>query len=316
MPGKRITLKQLIDSGLLQTGEELTCEPYRGSGEVYQASLNSDGFIDYQGQPFGNPSAWAKHLCGGERNGWDYVYAREEPLKHFRQQFQDGTEPPHETRPVVVKPEPVQDAPQNDAHSDDEERLKSEMDSLKSRVAIQQSEIAILNTKIDNLSVSPLEEDSEDDIIRLLLERVLRLSPDEFEQLVGEYLKSKGFSNVVVTRRSRDDGIDGHCENLFINVKVAFQAKRYAVGNTVGIEPVQRLKGSLGNSYDRGLFITTSEFTSSARGWMEEEQVDDIVLVEGGELMKDMVDLGLGVEVIPVIKHEVDEGFFADLEKK
>ena len=42
---KRVTLKQLIDSGFLQAGEELTCEPYRGSGEIYQASLNSDGVI-------------------------------------------------------------------------------------------------------------------------------------------------------------------------------------------------------------------------------------------------------------------------------
>ena len=146
-------------------------------------------------------------------------------------------------------------------------------------------------------------------------ERVLKLKPDEFEVLVGEYLKTEGFSNIVVTGRSHDGGIDGYCEQSFIDVKVAFQAKRYATGNTVGIDPVQRLNGSLGSSYDRGVFITTSEFTSFAKGWVEEEQVK-ITLIDGNELVRQMVDLGLGVKTIPVVKHEVDEGFFTDLENR
>ena len=307
---KRVTLKQLIDAGFLQAGEELTCEPNKGSEKIYQASLNSDGFIIYQGQSFGNPSAWAKHLCGGERNGWDYVFVKGKPLKYFRTQFRN-----QDPKTIYVKPRPVQDVPQNDTHPADAEDLQSEVNTLKSQLASQQSAIVSLNTKIDSLSVSRLEEDTEDSVIKYLRERVLKLEPSEFERLVGEYLKAKGFSNVVVSGRSGDGGIDGECGIPFINVKVAFQAKRYTSANSIGIEPVQRLQGSMTGRFDRGIFITTSDYTSAARGWVEEVRAQ-ITLINGDELMKEMIELGLGVKAVTVVKHEVDENFFAELESK
>ena len=152
----------------------------------------------------------------------------------------------------------------------------------------------------------------EAEITKSLLERMIELSPDQFENLVGEFLKSKGFSDVEVTGKSYDGGIDGCCAIPFINVMVAFQAKRYAAGNNIGIEPVQRLQGSMSNTYDRGVFITTSSFTSAAKGWVDEAQAQ-ITLVDGDELVKQMVECGLGVKTIPVVRQEVDEGFFADL---
>lgn len=210
----------------------------------------------------------------------------------------------------VVSPNPSYT---EDAEEVLNEDIQSELITLKSQIANQQSAIESLNAKIADLSVVSYESITEGDIIKNLRERVLKMEPDEFERLVGEYLKAKGFSNVVVSGRSHDGGIDGECELPLIDVKVAFQAKRYAAGNNIGIDPVQRLNGSLGSSYDRGVFITTSEFTSFARGWVEEEQVK-IALIEGDELVRQMVDLELGVRTVPVIKHEVDEGFFADLE--
>lgn len=195
------------------------------------------------------------------------------------------------------------------------ENLQSEMSNLKLQVASQQSAIANLNTKIDSLSAARPEEDTEDDVVGYLRERVLSLEPDEFERLVGEYLKSRGFSNVIVSGRSGDGGIDGECGIPFINVKVAFQAKRYTSANNIGIEPVQRLQGSMSGRFDRGLFITTSDYTPAARGWVEEVDAQ-LTLINGDELMKEMLDLGLGVKAVTVVKHEVDDGFFADLESK
>ena len=169
--------------------------------------------------------------------------------------------------------------------------------------------------EIEDLPTTPFVNDGEAGITSSLLERILKLSPDEFENLVGGYLEAKGFLDVEVTGKSYDGGIDGHCGIPFINVKVAFQAKRYATGNNVGIEPVQRLQGSMSNTYDRGVFITTSSFTSAAKGWVDEAQAQ-IILIDGDELVKQMMELGLGIKVIPVVKYEVDEGFFADLENK
>ena len=173
----------------------------------------------------------------------------------------------------------------------------------------------IENPPIIPAPIIPAADDMGDSITKNLLERIMNLSSDMFERLVGEYLKAKGFSDVEVTGKSYDGGIDGHCGIPFINVKVAFQAKRYATGNSVGIDPVQRLQGSMSNTYDRGVFITTSSFTSAAKGWVEEAQAQ-ITLIDGDELVKQMMDLGLGVRTLPVVRHEVDEDFFADLENR
>ena len=171
------------------------------------------------------------------------------------------------------------------------------------------------NPEAENPALPPASVEGEFAIANHILERLRQLSPDQFEVLVGEYLKAKGFSDVQITGKSYDGGIDGYCEIPFINVKVAFQAKRYAANNSVGIEPVQRLQGSMSGGYDRGVFITTSSFTPTATGWVEEAQAQ-ITLVDGEELVKQMIDLGIGVRAIPVVRHELDEDFFADLENR
>ena len=190
--------------------------------------------------------------------------------------------------------------------------------TLSQEVALPNTFVAAADEypEVENLpEPTSLDDLVEDDIARSLLERLRRLSPDQFEILVGEYLKAKGFSDVQVTGKSYDGGIDGHCSIPFINVKVVFQAKRYAANNSVGVEPVQRLQGSMSGGYDRGVFVTTSTFTSTAVGWIDEAQAQ-VTLIDGEELVRQMIDLGIGVRTIPVVRHEVDEGFFADLEKE
>ena len=309
---RQTTLKDLIDANILQVGEELSCTPHRNE-MAHTAHLTDEGFIEYKGTLFKNPSSWATELAGTWRSGWGYVYARGRRLTEFKEQFEEGIELPQESHPVTAHPEPVQNIPQNDTHPANVEGLQSEVNTLKAQVASQQSAIASLNKKIGSLPASRPEDDAEDDVIGYLRERVLKLDPGEFERLVGEYLKAKGFSNVVVSGRSGDGGIDRECDIPFVNVKVAFQAKRYADANNIGIEPVQRLQGSMTGRFDRGIFITTSDYTPAARGWVDEVDAQ-ITLINGDELMKEMVDLGLGVKAVTVVKHELDEGFFADFE--
>ena len=150
---------------------------------------------------------------------------------------------------------------------------------------------------------------SNSDINDKLRDRLLKLSPSEFESLLGEYFSAKGFLNVEVTGRSNDGGIDGSCQIPFLNLKIAFQAKRYSLGNNIGIDPVQRLSGSLGNQYHRGVFVTTSSFTQPAIGWVQEMKAP-ITLVDGDALVSDMIELGLGVRNVPVVETRLDEEFF------
>ena len=147
------------------------------------------------------------------------------------------------------------------------------------------------------------------DVRQQLKKRLLKLTPVQFERLLGEYFTAKGCSEVEVTGRSNDGGIDGIAKIQYLKLRIAIQAKRYKPGNNIGIDPVQRLNGSLGNSYDRGVFVTTSSFTSAASGWVQEEQ-PPISLIDGDALAEDMIELGLGVREIPVVEMQVDEEFF------
>ena len=158
-------------------------------------------------------------------------------------------------------------------------------------------------------------DDSEGDVSGKLRERIMNLAPSDFEALVGEYFRAKGLGDVTVTGRTNDGGIDGHCEIPFISVKVAFQAKRYAASNSVGIEPVQRLSGSMTGRFDRGVLVTTSSYTPAAKGCVQERKAP-IALIDGDDLVEEMIRLGQGVKAIPVVRHDVDEDFFADLENK
>ena len=87
MLGGRTSLKDLIDAGLLQIGEKLSCEPRRG--EVHIAVLNADGLIHYDGESFSSPFAWSTHLNSNKRDGWRTVHARGRTLRSFRDELEN-----------------------------------------------------------------------------------------------------------------------------------------------------------------------------------------------------------------------------------
>ena len=230
------------------------------------------------------------HVSGRQSDpGWTLVHARERTLHEFRLQYLDQRKAPDKSKP------PVADDPLSQVN-----KLRTEMDELRA--------------KVENLSQRGPGNGPDEDGTRILRERIMKLKDYEFERLVGEFLKAKGFSNVNVTQRSGDGGIDGDCELPFINVRVAFQAKQYEKEN-VGISPVQRLNGSLGSTYDRGVFITTSSFTMPAKGWIEEEEAP-ITLVDGQDMVTEMMEMELGVNRAPMVRYEIDERFFDKLKDR
>ena len=78
-------------------------------------------------------------------------------------------------------------------------------------------------------------------------------------------------------------------------LKVAFQAKRYQPQNSVGIGEVHRFRGS--------------------KNFVEEENAP-IRLVDGKELVQEMINQNLGVKTVPVVEHQIDERFFSRLAKE
>lgn len=145
-----------------------------------------------------------------------------------------------------------------------------------------------------------------------VLARIQSLAPMQFEALIAEFLKAKGLSDVRVTGRSGDGGIDGDGNSAFLKLPCCFQAKRYAGGNQVGAPDIRNFKGGMVGKYDRGIFVTTSGFTAGAK-----EEADQpgatIILIDGNDFVGKLLELGLGIKTTPVVERSVDENFFDSL---
>ena len=112
----------------------------------------------------------------------------------------------------------------------------------------------------------------EDELGQDMLGRVLAAPPEFFERLIVQLLTAMGYGGSTVDAgralgRSGDGGVDGviHQDALGLD-RIYVQAKRYADGNNVGPGAIRDFFGSLDIfKADKGLFVTTSDFSSSAR---------------------------------------------------
>ena len=89
------------------------------------------------------------------------------------------------------------------------------------------------------------------------------------------------------------------------------QAKRWE--NVVGRPEIQRFAGALqGQRARKGVFITTSDFTSEARAYAN--QIDTrVVLINGEDLTKLMIEHSVGVTRLRSYEvKRVDSDYFAE----
>lgn len=150
-----------------------------------------------------------------------------------------------------------------------------------------------------------------------LLDRVRSAPPDFFERLIVSLLLAMGYGGTAADAgralgRSGDDGVDGVIDQDALGLdRVYIQAKRYGAGNTVGPGAIRDFFGSLDrHKAAKGLFVTTSGFTGSAR-----ETADylskRIVLIDGEQLTRLMIRHNVGCRVEEVLHvKKIDEDFF------
>lgn len=150
-----------------------------------------------------------------------------------------------------------------------------------------------------------------------LLDRILAAPPDFFKRLVVKLLTAMGYggSTAEAARalgKSGDGGVDGVIDQDALGLdRIYVQAKRYARDNAVGSGAIRDFFGSLDRfKATKGLFVTASSFTASARETAEFLS-KRIVLVDGIQLAKLKIRHGVGcrVEKTLYIKH-IDEEFF------
>lgn len=142
-----------------------------------------------------------------------------------------------------------------------------------------------------------------------LREILQTMDPYGFERLTQRILRECGFSQVEVTKKSGDGGIDGTGKlrmNGLFSFNVAFQCKRYS--GVVGPGDVRDFRGSLNNNIEKGLLITTGTFSKSAKQEAADPGKRLIDLMDGEELIDKIVEFNIGVREVK--DYEIDEEFF------
>jgi restriction system protein len=154
-----------------------------------------------------------------------------------------------------------------------------------------------------------------------ILEQLHVMHPVRFERLILDLLKAMGygsgsFGKHEMTKTSGDGGIDGiiHEDALGLDA-VYIQAKRHQAETKVGRPTIQQFIGSLtGEGATKGVFVTTSDFSAEARGYLAKVQ-HRVVLIGGRELARLMIRHGVGVrDRMAYVIRSVDEDYFSDPE--
>ena len=210
---------------------------------------------------------------------------------------------------------------------------------LKKRIG-KTNYYALINpeSKDDNFQNELIQDDSENEMLAEekierayelhvkelednLIERILQCKPEFFERLVVELLMKMGYgydrSSGSVVGKSHDGGVDGIINEDKLGLsKIYIQAKRYAIGNNVGSHDTQAFVGAMQKA-QKGVFITTSDFTKEAKKYVREIQngsnATPLRLINGHELAKLMIQYEVGLEPVhSYTVYRIEEEYFDD----
>jgi restriction system protein len=160
-------------------------------------------------------------------------------------------------------------------------------------------------------------EEMNNELAQELLDTIKTASPSFFEKLVLDLLLKMGYGGSrrdagQSIGRSGDEGIDGIIKEDRFGLDVIYiQAKRWE--NVIGRPEIQKFAGALqGQRAKKGIFITTSDFTKEAYGFVSNIE-SKIVLINGETLTKLMIEHNVGVS--PVSSYEIkriDNDYFEE----
>ncbi|RKU15393.1 restriction endonuclease [Candidatus Poribacteria bacterium] len=194
--------------------------------------------------------------------------------------------------------------------------LNPEQGNEQTRVAEQDSD----NSR--NTSEKSIEENYQQirkELAGDLLQQIKGNTPAFFEELVIDLLVVMGYGgsreDAQAVGRSGDGGIDGIINEDRLGLDVIYvQAKRWE--GSVSEPPIRDFVGALqGRRARKGIFITTSGFSKSAREYISaiDSRDSKVILIDGNQLAELMIDHDVGVSIEKTYKiKRVDSDYFAE----
>ena len=150
--------------------------------------------------------------------------------------------------------------------------------------------------------------DFKDDI----LSQLKKMDAYDFEKFCMQLLKVYGFSNVEVTQKSRDGGIDGFGKLKvgLAHMRVAFQCKRWD-NTTISRKEIDAFRGAIQGEYEQGIFFTTSSFSKEAMNASIKQGAVPVILIDGNMIVEFMIEKQFGIEHedLPIYVNAIDKIF-------
>ncbi len=115
------------------------------------------------------------------------------------------------------------------------------------------------------------------------------------------------------TRLTGDEGIDGIIKEDKLGLDFIYiQAKRWD-NQTVGRPEIQLFVGALeARRANKGIFITTSQFSEHAKEYVN-EITKKVILIDGEQLANFMIDYNLGVSTFATYElKKIDNDYFGE----
>ena len=168
--------------------------------------------------------------------------------------------------------------------------------------------------------IGSISNDLNNKLAYELLETLKNKSAGYFEFFVLQLLSKMGYGgveegNFEVVGQSGDNGIDGiiYQDKLGID-RIYVQAKRWN-GNKVQSKDIRDFIGSLSlKGTNKGIFITTSDFTTDALKTVQMNPQNRIILIGSQELASYAIENNIGVKVKKVVElKEIDYDFFEQI---
>ena len=147
-----------------------------------------------------------------------------------------------------------------------------------------------------------------------LLNILYNISPAAFERLSQRLLRESGFSQVEVTGKVGDGGIDGKGivrVSGLLSFHVIFQCKRYK--GSVSPSQIRDFRGAMQGRADKGLVITTGKFTREAIKEATRDGAPPIDLIDGDLLCDKLKELSLGIETRLTETIDIKNDWFENL---
>ncbi len=206
----------------------------------------------------------------------------------------------------------------NDLRATSEWKEKEELKAQRAISNSKDSDLSLLSDETPEDLIDKGIKSLRSQLIADLLEQVKGISPAAFEGLVLQVLAKMGYGGgnakqIQGVPRGPDGGIDGKINEDKLGLdQIYIQAKRYSE-NSVGRPTIQSFVGAMsGGGCKKGVFVTSSIFTSEAKEFANDLKDVRLVLIDGVRLAKLMIEHCVGVQVKETIQvAKIDQDFFS-----